>query len=198
MLFLMGLNFVILSIFGNDRSWFLVRQMNHVAWQGFVQRDLVFPLFLFIAGLSFPFSLSAQRERGLATSAIVSRIVRRALALTLFGLLYNGVLAEPLGEVVWGSVLGQIGFAWAVSAFLFMAFGWKTRVALMAALLVGYTVVLRTFVAPDHPDLSSFSMEGNIAGWSTDPNTGAIWRRPSSGSRWPGRCSGSCTGRRSS
>ena len=35
--------------------------MRHVPWDGFTQHDMIFPLFLFIAGISFPFSLAKQR-----------------------------------------------------------------------------------------------------------------------------------------
>ncbi len=38
------------------------RQFRHVEWAGFAFYDLIFPLFLFIAGVSFPFS-SAARSR---------------------------------------------------------------------------------------------------------------------------------------
>lgn len=165
MLFLMGLHHVVSAVFAGDSRFFLVRQMTHVAWQGFSQRDLVFPLFLFIAGLSLPFSLAAQRARGRTTRAIVCGIVRRGLVLTCLGLLCSGVLSKPLDEVVWGTVLGQIGFAWGVAALLSLATGWRARAGVVGFLLVAYTVVLRTCVAPDHPDLSSFSMDGNIAGW---------------------------------
>ena len=165
MLFLMGLHHVISAVFAWDSRFFLVRQMKHVAWQGFTQRDLVFPLFLFIAGLSFPFSLAAQRAKGLSTGAICGRIARRCLLLTVLGLVCGGVLSKPLGEVVWGTVLGQIGFAWAVSALLALVFGWKMRTVIVLVLLVGATIALRICVAPDHPDLSPFSQEGNIAGW---------------------------------
>ena len=36
--------------------------MRHVPWDGFTQHDMIFPLFLFVAGISFPFSL-AKGER---------------------------------------------------------------------------------------------------------------------------------------
>ena len=35
-------------------------QLQHVAWHGFHFFDMIFPLFLFIAGVSFPFSLAKR------------------------------------------------------------------------------------------------------------------------------------------
>ena len=40
-------------------------QMSHAKWgAGVTFEDIIFPLFLFIAGISFPFSLEKQREQG--------------------------------------------------------------------------------------------------------------------------------------
>ena len=44
-------------------SW-LSAQMHHVDWDGFAHHDTIFPLFLFIAGISFPFSLRKQQLAG--------------------------------------------------------------------------------------------------------------------------------------
>ena len=40
---------------GGEQSW-LAQQMHHADWNGLTIMDMVFPLFLFIAGLAFPFS----------------------------------------------------------------------------------------------------------------------------------------------
>ena len=34
----------------------IASQMEHVPWHGFAFEDMIFPLFLFIAGISFPYS----------------------------------------------------------------------------------------------------------------------------------------------
>ena len=59
MLFIMGLTPVVMGLcnaFGFDDGCWLARQMRRVAWHGFAQHDTIFPLFLFIAGVAFPFS----------------------------------------------------------------------------------------------------------------------------------------------
>lgn len=48
----------------------IVGQMDHVEWNGLTHHDTIFPLFLFIAGISFPFSLEKQREQGMSDAAI--------------------------------------------------------------------------------------------------------------------------------
>ena len=39
-------------------------QLEHVEWHGFRFYDMIFPLFLFIAGISFPYSLAKRKENG--------------------------------------------------------------------------------------------------------------------------------------
>ena len=57
MLFIMGLSGLIMNIAAlmpdcAVATWF-AQQMRHVAWDGFAHHDTIFPLFLFIAGVSF-------------------------------------------------------------------------------------------------------------------------------------------------
>src|SRR5439155_5929705 len=42
---------------------FLADQLEHAAWEGFHFYDLIFPLFVFIVGVSLVFSLSKTIER---------------------------------------------------------------------------------------------------------------------------------------
>ena len=59
MLFIMGGAALLVAL----AEWFpcsftqaLAEQMDHVEWHGLRHHDTIFPLFLFIAGISFPFS----------------------------------------------------------------------------------------------------------------------------------------------
>ena len=54
---------VIAAFFPDSTAWqAIAKQMEHVPWDGLVHHDTIFPLFLFIAGISFPFSLQKQKE----------------------------------------------------------------------------------------------------------------------------------------
>ena len=59
MMFIMGFAALVKAICllfpGGEGSW-LFQQMTHCAWDGLRQHDTIFPTFLFIAGISFPFS----------------------------------------------------------------------------------------------------------------------------------------------
>ncbi len=61
----------------------------------------------------------------------------------LFGMIYNGLLTKGFGEVRWASVLGRIGLAWMLAAFLYMAFPCRTRIVIAVGFLVGYCLAAR-------------------------------------------------------
>ncbi len=61
-------------------------QLHHVEWDGFVFYDLIFPLFLFVAGVAMPFSLTGRLERGDDKRALIFHVVRRGLLLVALGI----------------------------------------------------------------------------------------------------------------
>ena len=81
MLFIMGFSIFVTKLCvacGWGADCWLARQMHHVAWDGLHAYDLVYPTFLFIAGMSFPFSRANQEARGRSTGEIARRVVVRA------------------------------------------------------------------------------------------------------------------------
>ena len=169
MLFIMGLTPVVAGLCGafgfGDGCW-LARQMRHVDWHGFAQHDTIFPLFLFIAGVAFPFSCAKMRERGWSTSRICGKIAWRAFALVMLGMVYNGLFAKGFGEVRWASVLGRIGLAWAFAALLYLAFSLRTRIMVAVGLLVGYWAFMRYAIVPNAPaGADPWSAEWNLAAY---------------------------------
>lgn len=169
MMFLMGLSSVIVCICGlfpGGENSFLVRQMEHASWDGLTLMDLVFPTFLFIAGISFPFSLAKQQALGASGAKIHLKVLRRAILLFLCGLLYNGILTtSSLADFRYCSVLGRIGFAWMFASLIFMHCKTMARCLVAGVLLLGYFLLLKFVPAPDAAGADSLSQAGNIAGW---------------------------------
>ena len=146
----------------------LVRQMRHVAWDGLNFMDLIFPVFIFIAGISFPFSHAKRVANGETSARTHLSILRRMLLLLALGVLYNGFFASDwtkLADFRYFSVLGKIGIAWGVAALVYVHFGLKARVAIAFAGLAAYAALLFC-TAPDAPaGAGSFSLEGCFVGW---------------------------------
>ena len=151
---------------GCDKSFWLVEQMRHVPWAGLVHHDTIFPLFLFLAGVTWPFSYAAQVAKGRTAWQIHRKVILRAAILFLFGLSCGGILAfKPHFRVP--SVLGQIGLAWGFAALIAIHVKKNWQRGLVAALLlVGYWSVLAFLIAPGAPDgADSYAMQHNIISW---------------------------------
>lgn len=140
----------------------LATQMIHVDWHGFHFMDLIFPLFLFISGVTFPFSLSSQQQRGMKQWQIMLRCVRRGLLLVVLGMVYNGILScTDFANFRYASVLGRIGLAWMLASLFNLWFSRKVCRAIIPALLLGYWALLVAFPVPD---MDPFSQEGSLVG----------------------------------
>ena len=113
MLFIMGFSGAVVAfcqLIGFSKDCWLATQMSHVAWHGIRHHDTIFPLFLFLAGVSWPFSLASQIERGRSTRQIVLKVVRRALTLWLLGLMAYSVFWKfDFVHLRYDPVLAHIG-----------------------------------------------------------------------------------------
>jgi predicted acyltransferase len=158
--------FIALSICsGIPLFQWLAGQMEHVAWNGFHFYDNIFPMFLFIAGISFPFSL-IKRLQLESKRKIYYHIILRGIILVLLGLVYNDFLDFDFAHQRYASVLGRIGLAWMFAALIFMNTGVIWRSVIVSAILLGYWLLLATVTAPDAPaGADGYSMTGSIVGY---------------------------------
>ena len=119
-------------------------QMDHKPWAGVAFYDLIFPLFVFIVGVSIVFSLTRTIEQFGKTSAL-KRIFLRSLAIYVFGLLVYGGISHGLDHVRWMGVLQRIALAYFFSGLIFCALPPKGIAVICASLLIGYWALV-TFV----------------------------------------------------
>jgi predicted acyltransferase len=115
----------------------LAEQLDHVAWEGFRFYDLIFPLFVFMAGVSLVFSLGRAREERGKDAALI-RLLRRSLLLYLLGIFYYGGLSTPLSDIRLLGVLQRIALAYFGAGVLFLFFRTRTLVGIAVAILLGY------------------------------------------------------------
>ena len=124
-------------IYGSPDNWIAV-QMEHADWRGFHFLDLVFALFLFLAGASWPFSLASRRARGLTDVRITLGILRRFAVLFVLGAVMFGLLSFDFAHVRFNSILGRVGFGWAVAALGTLHFSRKGNWAFAVFCFFGY------------------------------------------------------------
>ncbi|HEY2951784.1 MAG TPA: heparan-alpha-glucosaminide N-acetyltransferase domain-containing protein, partial [Verrucomicrobiae bacterium] len=89
----------------------LADQLDHAEWEGFRFYDLIFPLFVFIVGVSLVFSLGrtmAESGRGEA----LKRIVRRSVLLFAIAILYSGGFSRAWPDIRLLGVLNRIALCY--------------------------------------------------------------------------------------
>jgi len=144
----------------------LAAQMGHADWAGVMHHDTIFPLFLFIAGITFPFSLASQKEKGKTKGQIYWKVISRCLILVALGIVYNGFFKFDFANQRYASVLGRIGIAWMLAAILYMNLKTIPRIIVVAAILIGYWLLLKLVKAPDAPNgADPYSFEWSLVGW---------------------------------
>ena len=138
-------------------------QFTHPAWNGFHVYDLIFPLFLFLAGVSTPYSVGRDLEKGKRRYQLMLRVIKRGLILVALGIIYNnGLEIRPLEEIRFSSVLGRIGIAYMLAAIIYLYTKERWQLVWFAGLLIGYWIILKFTSAPGF-EPGNLTMEGNFA-----------------------------------
>jgi len=131
-------------------SKFLATQLSHAQWAGFHFYDLIFPMFVFISGVSLTFSLNkALAQHG--TAGALRRLGRRCLLLVLAGLFYYGGLTNPWPNIRLLGVLQYIGLASFFGGSLYLLFARRPLVlaGCCAAILAVYWALMALVPFPD-------------------------------------------------
>jgi len=140
-------------------------QLEHPAWNGFHFYDLIFPLFLFMAGVSTPYSVGREIEKGKSRSQLLLRVIKRGLILVLLGIIYNnGLQIQPVSHIRFGSVLGRIGLAYMFANIIYLYTKERAQMIWFVAILVVYWLLLKFTSAPGFP-AGDLTMEGNFASY---------------------------------
>ena len=95
----------------------LRQQLTHVDWEGLVAYDLVFPLFVFLAGASMRLSLARRAQQGIGWPRLLGKMWVRAAILVVLGWAVNGMVSLDAGMRC-ASVLGLIGLSGALAGSL--------------------------------------------------------------------------------
>jgi len=126
----------------------LAEQLTHEDWEGFRFYDLIFPLFVFIVGVSLVFSLS----RSIATAgkaAALRRICRRSLLLFALALIYSGGFSHDWPDIRLLGVLNRIALCYLFAGLIFCFFRLTGMLAICASLLIGYWALMTFVPFPD-------------------------------------------------
>jgi predicted acyltransferase len=122
----------------------LASQMEHCPWAGFHFYDLIFPLFVFLAGVAIVYSVPKLIERE-GCAAAIKRIVIRSAVLFLLGIFYMGGVRDGFKNIYFAGVLQRIAVAYFFTALIFCFAKTRWMVAICIGLLAGYWALM-TFI----------------------------------------------------
>ena len=140
-----------IGISRNPFTIFLNGQMDHVEWEGFGFYDLIYPLFVFLVGVSIVFSQDKNRGTEPRRKQVV-RILRRGLILYVWNFLFNGGFSTRWPDIrVASGVLAMIAAAYVIAALIYCFFADRLKViaGITLALLLGYWALLGLTPFPD-------------------------------------------------
>jgi predicted acyltransferase len=140
----------------------LTKHLEHTEWAGFTFYDLIFPLFIFISGVTMPFSfdkyLASQQKRSL-----YFKIIRRVIILILLGLFYNGLTTDlDFANARYPSVLGLIGLAYFWAAIIVINLRPLYQAISAAGILVFYFLLMKLVPVPGY-GAGVLTPDGNFA-----------------------------------
>jgi predicted acyltransferase len=167
MFWIMGADQFFTSLFQLwDFSWAkaLKDQLEHSAWNGFTFYDLIFPLFLFLVGVSIPLALEKRMAQGVSRWILCRHVLGRTAKLLFFGLLVNGLLDLNFATQRWPGVLQRIALCYCIVSLAVLFTSRRTQALMGGLLLVGYWLILLWVPVPGW-GAGVLTQEGNLAGF---------------------------------
>lgn len=136
-------------------------QLHHTEWNGITFYDMIFPLFLFIAGVSMPYSMGNKvAKHGAAypyllpsssKGEIYRSMIRRTIILLFLGVVVNGLFKfNGLENTRFASVLGRIGLAWFFAGVIYLNFSTRGQILWFCILLFGYWAAMELIPVPGY------------------------------------------------
>jgi predicted acyltransferase len=144
----------------------VVPQFEHVRWEGLHFWDVIWPLFMFVVGVSIAFSTTRRRAAGASRGKIYLHAARRAAILFVLGMMAQGnLLAWDLSKL-WPcySVLHGIAAGYLIAVAVALEFRPKTQILITAAFLLLYWGLLMLVPVPG-VGAGVLTPTGNMATW---------------------------------
>ena len=138
---------------------------RHVEWEGFSPWDLIMPLFLFMSGISMPFSLSRYKDAA-DKKPLLLRLLKRVVLLWIFGMMCQGNLLglNPDKIYFYSNTLQAIATGYLVTALLFLFTSRRTQILLSVFLLLAYWAAMQ-FVSVGGYGGGNYTPDANLAEW---------------------------------
>ena len=165
MFFLVGLAGIFQAlpkVSDNSLNNWLANQCQHPEWQGFTTYDLIFPMFIFIVGVSMSFSFSKRLEQEGGKRNLFKHVLTRTIILAVLGVILWQTPGGAHPYYGFYSVLYRIGFSYFFAALIMINTNIRGQIYWAFGLLIGYWIVMRFVPVPGY-GMGDFSQDGNLS-----------------------------------
>ncbi len=145
--------------------------LEHAQWNGWTPTDLIFPFFLFIAGVSMIFSFASRIERGATRGQLALHVLRRSALIFAIGFFLTAFPYFRMSTVRIPGVLPRIAVVYLFAGLIVLAANFPAGrgsraaiAAIVAMLLLGYWALM-TFVPVPGYGTGRLDPEGNLGAY---------------------------------
>jgi predicted acyltransferase len=144
----------------------LAPQFEHVPWEGLHFYDLIWPLFMFIVGVSIPLSLKKRKAEGTTKRSLYFHALRRTVILFVLGMIVQGGLLNwDLSKLhPCYSVLHGIAAGYLIAFIVVIELRPKIQGAMIALFLLSYWAIIELLPVPGIGS-GVLTPDGNAATW---------------------------------
>lgn len=126
--------------------------LNHAEWHGWTHTDLIFPFFLFIAGVSMSYSFRARLARGDSKRELLTHTFKRGAIIIALGVFLTAFPWffewQRWQNLRIPGVLVRIGFCYAIAGLIYLYLSKRQRLVAIGVGLFGYWAAMMLIPVP--------------------------------------------------
>jgi len=176
---LRGATIATMILVNNPGDWdHIYPPLEHSDWNGCTPTDLVFPFFLFMAGVAVVYAMETRKANKEDHGKLIAHAFKRMLTLLLinYGIdfiftVVNSYIAtshfnigDSLAHLRIPGVLPRIAIVYFISTVLYLKTSAKTRAWIFAGVLIGYYLIM-TFIPVPGIGHANLEKETNLGAW---------------------------------
>ena len=145
---LRGITMAITLLVENPGAGKVYPQLTHALWNGFTVAYIVFPLFIFSAGMSIPFSVSSRLGKGESKLKVCIHTIYRSILLFCIGLLLNGFPNYDFSSIRIMGVFQRIAIVTLIASILVIFTKEWVSILSAVSILVIYILLIKLVYVP--------------------------------------------------
>jgi predicted acyltransferase len=138
------------TIFHSPATQFINTQLDHVEWLGFRFYDIIMPLFVWLAGVSIPFSMARRMGKVNSKAELWPHILKRFVILWILGMAVQGnLLSYDLSQIkFYSNTLQSIAAGYLIASILVLYIGVRWQILATIGLMLIYWFIMAVVPIP--------------------------------------------------